>query len=73
MEYVLVQSHLRAIVLKRASTYLPKRFGRKLPLKLVDEQLLGRSVSTRGVSPQGDISEKFIYFIYRTVLVVKYL
>ena len=61
---VLVESHLRAYSRKVRLLHLPDCFGRKIPLKLVDEQLPGRSISTRGVSPQGDISEKFVYFIY---------
>ena len=33
--------------------HLPDRFGRKLRIKLVDEHLRGRCVSTEGYSPQG--------------------
>ena len=33
--------------------HLPYRFGRKLRINLLDEQLLGRIVSTQGDSSQG--------------------
>ena len=46
--------HPRAYIPKVRLLHLPDRFGRKLRIKLVDEQLPGRSVSTRGHSPQGE-------------------
>ena len=45
--------HPMAYIPKVRLLHLPVRFGRKLRIKLVDEQLPGRSVSTQDVSSQG--------------------
>ena len=43
--------HPMAYIPKVRLLHLPVRFGRKLRIKLVDEQLPGRNVSTQGDSP----------------------
>ena len=59
MNNYLVEVYLPKVIHPRAYTpkvrllHLPDRFGRKLRIKLVDEQLPGRSVSTQVHSPQG--------------------
>ena len=45
--YLLNVIHPTAYTLKVRLLHLPGRFGRKLRIKLVDEQLRGRSVSTQ--------------------------
>ena len=51
--YLLKVIHPMAYTLKVRLLHLLDRFGRKLRIKLVDEQLPGRSVSTQGDSSQG--------------------
>ena len=45
--------HPRAYIPKVRLPHLPERFGRKLRINLVVDQLRRRSVSTRGDSSQG--------------------
>ena len=46
--YLLEVMYPRAYIAKVCLLHLPERFGRKLSIMLVDEQLPGRGVSTLG-------------------------